>query len=99
MPPTPTSHFSTKSFIKVGQVEDLTLEFPAGHPEGTVPVLLSLEPERFNPAGGASVPVDQILDGLVRRGLRAQLKMGSILTGSLFIDLTYQAGGPKITPL
>jgi paraquat-inducible protein B len=81
--------------IKVGQVEDLTLDIQPGHPEGTIPVLLSLEPERFNPVGGPAMPVDQILDGLVKRGLRAQLKMGSLLTGSLFIDLSFQAGSPR----
>ena len=81
--------------IKVGQVEDLTLEFPPSHPEGTIPVLISLEPERFNPEGHPGGPVDAIMGQLVARGLRAQLKMGSLLTGSLFIDLTFHPGGPR----
>ena len=81
--------------IKVGQVDDLNLEFHPDHPEGTIPVLVSLEPQRFKVEGGPAVPADTLLDDLVRRGLRGQLKLGSLLTGSLFIDLTFQHGGPR----
>ena len=81
--------------IKVGQVEDLTLAFPASHPEGLIPVLISLEPERFKVEGGAPEEVDRIVGQLVQRGLRAQLKMGSLLTGSLFIDLTFHPESPR----
>ena len=81
--------------IKVGQVEDLSLEFPANHPEGVIPVLISIEPERFTQEGQRPGPVDAIMGQLVARGLRAQLKMGSLLTGSLFSDLRFHPGGPR----
>jgi paraquat-inducible protein B len=38
--------------------------------------------------------VDAVVEKLVSRGLRAQLKMGSLLTGSLFVDLDFYPQAP-----
>jgi paraquat-inducible protein B len=81
--------------IKVGEVEDLSLEFHTDTLEGKVPVLIAVEPERFTLVGGQHGSTDQIMRTLVERGLRAQLKMGSLLTGSLFVDLVFQPKAPR----
>ncbi len=81
--------------IQVGQVEDLSLEINGDDNKGKVAVLLALEPERFTALGSRPGPVDRIIPALVARGLRAQLKTGSLLTGSLFVDLGFQAGAPR----
>jgi len=81
--------------IKVGQVEDLKLEFHAKKLEVHVPVLIAIEPERLSVLGGGSLTsMDAVVDKLVSRGLRAQLKMGSLLTGSLFVDLDFYPQAP-----
>jgi paraquat-inducible protein B len=38
--------------------------------------------------------IDTLLQKLVGRGLRAQLKLGSLLTGSQFVDLDFHPGVP-----
>lgn len=38
-----------------------------------------------------------LMDGLVARGLRAQLQPGSLLTGQLYVALTYVPQAPKAT--
>lgn len=76
--------------IKVGQVEDLSLEFHADTLEGKIPVLIAVEPERFTIVGSQRESTDHIIQRLVERGLRAQLKTGSLLTGSLVVDLAFQ---------
>jgi paraquat-inducible protein B len=81
--------------IKVGQVEDLSLEFKPDSLGGEVPVLFTLAPERFQPQGGPRAGGDEIMEKLVERGLRVQLKTGSLLTGSLFLDLTFHPRGPR----
>lgn len=81
--------------IKVGQVEDLKLEFHAKKLEVHVPVLIAIEPERLSVLGGGSLTsMDAVVEKLVARGLRAQLKMGSLLTGSLFVDLDFYPQAP-----
>ncbi len=80
--------------IKVGQVEDFKLEFHAGTLEGKVPVLIALEPERFSVVGGNTLSTDRVIQQLVRKGLRAQLKSASLLTGSMFVDLSFHPEAP-----
>jgi paraquat-inducible protein B len=77
--------------LRVGQVESLRLEFHPGEPEGRIPVLIALEPERFSHAGA----LEPLLAQMVRKGLRAQLKNGSMLTGNLYVDLDFH---PQVKP-
>lgn len=81
--------------IQVGEVEDFKLEFHAGKLEGRIPVLIALEPERFSVIGPKGASTVAIIQGLVQRGLRAQLKTASLLTGSLFVDLGFH---PEVPP-
>jgi paraquat-inducible protein B len=59
--------------------------------------MIELEPERFG--GGTSAYVAekrrQILERLIARGLRAQLKTGNILTGKLYVDLDFYPDAKK----
>ena len=83
--------------IKVGQVVDIKAEVYIDEWKFRIPVLIEFEPERINVAG-AEVPDGRLLDEqdeerikfteiLVEKGLRAQLKSGSLLTGQLYVDL------------
>jgi paraquat-inducible protein B len=75
--------------IQVGEVEDIRLEFDAARVEGQVTVLLVIEPERLKLLGKATDEMDDVLAKLVAKGLRAQLRMGSLISGSLFVDLDF----------
>ncbi len=79
--------------IKVGEVEDFKLEFQTKTLEGKIPVLIALEPERFTVIGDAT-PTGVVIEQLVKRGLRAQLKPASLLTGSMFVDLSFHPKAP-----
>lgn len=80
--------------IRIGQVEDFRLEFNPETLDGKIPVLIALEPERlFGPRRkGKATP--EVLDKLVKRGLRAQLRPSSLLTGSLFVNLAFHPEAP-----
>jgi len=86
--------------IKVGEVVDVRLVINAEELKAKIPVLVMIEPERMEYRRNdepAERSYDQLkgLDAvsrdrekeLVRRGLRAQLKTGSLLTGALYVDL------------
>lgn len=80
--------------IRIGQVEDLKLEFHTDRLTGEIPVLIAIEPERLTVVGKDSSNIETIMEKLVERGLRGQLKMGSLLTGSLFVDLDFYPKDP-----
>jgi paraquat-inducible protein B len=82
---------------RVGQVESIRLEFSSRKLEGRVPVLIALEPERFALSGGQGEPFEAFMARMVRKGFRAQLKPGSLLTGNLFVDLGFFPEAPPRT--
>ena len=74
--------------IKIGQVLDIQLKFDPEQFEFFIPVLVEIEPDRIAVVGSEwDAPDGTKLDVLVEKGLRGQLKSGSLLTGALFVDL------------
>ncbi|KAA1184336.1 intermembrane transport protein PqiB [Photorhabdus heterorhabditis] len=54
-----------------------------------IPVLISIEPGRFEKELGEGFDVEKELNSITKHGLRASLKSGNLLTGALFIDLDF----------
>lgn len=80
--------------IRVGTVRKVPWRFTS--PERpirerfAIPVLIRLEPQRLG--GDEQIKLDEWrdrLDNMLNRGLRASLKSGNLLTGSLFVDLNF----------
>jgi paraquat-inducible protein B len=79
--------------IQIGQVRDLKLEWDESKDRFRIPVLIEIEPERIGNVGGTGAATRrEALDGMVKAGLRAQLKSGSLLTGQLLVDLDIHEG-------
>ncbi len=85
--------------IEVGKVLDIDLRMNRKGYNVTLPVLVELYPEVVTfedeprtdaAATDPSADADRMLDTMVDRGLRAQLAMGNLLTGQLFINLEFQ---------
>jgi len=88
--------------ILIGQVEDIRAQVDPKRITFTILVTVSVDPERL----GVKVvdsdkdtfqqngPHRQFVDALVARGLRAQLRTGSLLTGSLYIALDFFPDAP-----
>jgi paraquat-inducible protein B len=83
--------------INLGRVVSVDLEFDLDREEFHIPVLIELEPERLNTKTVELTEAEQreIMEELVERGLRAQLKTGNLLTGSLFVDLEFYPDAEK----
>ena len=79
--------------IKIGSVLDIRLEFESKNTTFRIPVLIEIEPERIiaSDADEQDSPY-HVMNLLVERGLRAQLRTGSLLTGQLFIELDMHPG-------
>jgi paraquat-inducible protein B len=76
--------------IEVGQVLDVELTFSIDDFQFHIPVLVEIEPDRVGIRGDQrEVSGIDVMQRLVARGLRGQLKSGSLLTGQLYVDLDF----------
>jgi len=75
--------------IKVGEVVDVELA-SADNVVDSLHVFISMEPERLQPNESPSrEEVDNRMERMVKQGLRAQMKVASLITSSKFIDLVF----------
>jgi paraquat-inducible protein B len=72
--------------IHAGQVIDMQLEYDLSDDSFKIPVLIEMEPDRLTIVGQEADKKLPTIEDLVSRGLRAQLRSGSLLTGQLLID-------------
>ena len=82
--------------IKVGSVSDIALNVDPKTLEISIPVLLEIQPERVRSTTMVQMDKDnyEIMKTLVKRGMRAQLETGSLLTGQLFVQLDFHPDLP-----
>jgi paraquat-inducible protein B len=78
--------------VAIGEVTDVSPQFDAKTLEFSAPVTVSVDPQRYG-IKFLNVPGDEdatlrhrrVMDILVAHGLRAHLKTGNLLTGSLYV--------------
>ena len=77
--------------ISIGRVADISFEYLKTPDDSRIPVLVEIDPSLLRrEAMKSNDRVNQeFLDDAVKRGLRASLKTGSLLTGALFVDFDY----------
>lgn len=82
--------------VVVGEVTGIAVDLDAATTELRIPVQMRLFPDRLRGAakGDAAAP-GALIARLVERGLRAQLRSGSLLTGQLFVALDFYPDKPK----
>ncbi len=82
--------------IQVGQVLDVNLEFDVENGAFRVPVLIETEPGRLRTIGKypEGAEKQKVMDYLVGKGMRAQLKTGSLITGQLLVALDMHPEAP-----
>ena len=82
--------------IQIGQVLDVNLEFDVEKDAFRVPVLVETEPDRIQSSGSRPEGEEnqKIMDYLVAKGMRAQLKTGSLITGQLLVAIDMHPDAP-----
>ncbi len=74
--------------IRIGSVTGVRLEYDTRHEAFRVPVRIEVEPALISfPAGRPQGEVRAQAERMVERGMRAQLRSGSLLTGQLVVAL------------
>lgn len=90
------------SGVVIGEVKSIDAEFYPARKEFRFPVEIEIYPERLRarnrkPRTNKPDESKALLNGLVARGFRAQLKSGNLLTGQLFVALDTFPGAPPAT--
>jgi paraquat-inducible protein B len=76
--------------MKIGVVESLELEINTTDYSVRVPVVVEIQPERAHIVGGQAIDESRDrMEVFIEKGLRAQLRSGSLLTGSLLVALDF----------
>ena len=84
--------------VKVGTVKQIQLGLDPQSRRFLVPVMIELEPQVVRTRGGDPIDLRDraTVRQLVERGLRARLRMQSLLTGQLYVDLDFHPDKPAV---
>jgi paraquat-inducible protein B len=79
--------------VKIGSVKDIELKADMKDFKLVIPVYVQVEPQKVTIMQGAPAH-GQYIEELVKKGLRAQLEMQSIVTGQLMINVDFYPDKP-----
>ena len=84
--------------VKVGTVKQIQLGLDERNDRFTVLVTIEVEPDVARSRAGETIDLGKrvTLKDLVERGLRAQLRIQSLLTGQLYVDLDFHPDKPAV---
>jgi paraquat-inducible protein B len=90
--------------IQIGEVTDIQAQFDAKTAEFSVPVTISVDPPRygvkllnFPKSEELADNHKRVMDTLVARGMRMELKTGNLISGSLFVAVNFYPNEPPAT--
>ena len=83
--------------IQIGRVIDVQLEYIAATGNFRVPVVMELEPERIVLLDEVGKAPAMLLETLLKKGLKARLESGNLLTGGLVVNLDFHDGNSPET--
>lgn len=75
--------------VQIGEVVDVRLRADFGERLVTIPVYVAFDRGRADVVGSNGRPFAMALDTAIQRGLRAQLLPQSVITGQLYVELSF----------
>jgi len=82
--------------VRVGAVQNITLQFDQTAQAAFIPVTVQLDPDSVRVTGGENGSQRIDLQVMVQRGLRAELLTQSFVTGQAQIDLDFDPGSQAV---
>jgi len=80
--------------VKIGEVTKMMIYAHRDDQSFDIPVILQIEEDNFKNIGPEIKDEKQQLQELIKKGLRAQLQMQSIVTGQLMINIDFYPNSP-----
>jgi len=75
--------------VDIGTVQDIAVEVNQKKLTVNIPVVIEIDTNKMKFVGGYKRQPASFFQQLIKNGLRAQLKMESLITGQLYIDLRF----------
>jgi len=75
--------------VRIGTVTEVSFSYYPNNLDHLVPVRVQIDPGLIT-----TEPAEKFVEDAVQKGLRASLKIGSYLTGQLYVDLDFQKDAP-----
>jgi len=75
--------------VKIGSVSEISAVFDRDTLSIRIPVIIEVEPDRFTQTRPAKASEKRMTGELIERGMRAQLKMKSFVTGKLIVAIGF----------
>ena len=82
--------------VKIGEVTEVSVTTDARTLEFSIPVIITINNDKFVVVGGDDVENEDDLQDLIENGLRAQLNVQSMVTGLLEIELDFHPGSEAV---
>jgi paraquat-inducible protein B len=90
--------------VQIGSVTAIQAQFDVQNAEFSVPVTVTVDPMRygvkflnFPKSEDLAANHKRVMDALVARGLRAELKKGNLISGSLLVTVSFLPEAPSAT--
>ena len=80
--------------VKIGSVKSINIETNTKTLAFYVPIIIETQRDKIRIIKGKRITMEESLPMLIKRGLRAQLAMGSLITGQLIIEMDYHPDTP-----
>ncbi len=75
--------------MQIGVVTDIHLRMKTDNVHFSTMVGIAIEPERLHLSEQTRIEYNEQIDQMIKNGLRAQLRVGHLLTGKLLVELAY----------
>jgi len=80
--------------VQIGQVKKIVLQVNTNDKTLSLPIVIEIDSTHLTEVGGGMRKDNKFIDYLINRGLRAQLKSQSLITGQLYIEMNFDKKAP-----
>ena len=80
--------------VRIGEVANIQMYYDPDKPQIWIPVIIQIDPDKIQGNFPSQKRIDQSVKELVDRGLRAQLKLQSLVTGQLYVEFDFHPNRP-----
>jgi paraquat-inducible protein B len=80
--------------VRIGSVSNILIRYDSDRGRATVPVYIAIQPGKIVVSGNGDRP--ETPEALVEKGLRAQLRLQSFVTGLLAVNLDFEPTAPPV---
>jgi paraquat-inducible protein B len=78
--------------VQIGTVQDISIQYDAKSEQFSIPVVVDIDPTRVKEVGRTAEDTPYTIESLIERGLRAELRMQSFVTGQMDVQLDFHRG-------